>query len=79
LPDEQLRMSLLASGWTPLGPLKYLTYVEIRWFVCDFESAPVDHHEATPGSSSGSCCKEHARHVGHLDIARELIDGQTGK
>jgi Protein of unknown function (DUF664) len=42
LPDEQLRTSLLPSGWTPLGPLKYLTYVEIHWFVWDFEGAPVD-------------------------------------
>jgi hypothetical protein len=23
--------------------------------------------------------QEYARHVGHLDIARELIDGQTGE
>jgi hypothetical protein len=23
--------------------------------------------------------QEYARHVGHLDVARELIDGQTGE
>ena len=37
LPDEQLRTSLLPSGWTPLGLLKHLTYVEMRWFGWGFE------------------------------------------
>jgi len=31
LPEPELRTSRLPSGWTPLGLLKHLRYVEFRW------------------------------------------------
>ncbi len=41
LPDDQLRTSLLPSGWTPLELLKHLTYVERRWLVWGLEGQEV--------------------------------------
>jgi hypothetical protein len=32
LTDEQLRTSVLPSGWTPLGLIKHLGYAERYWF-----------------------------------------------
>ncbi len=41
LPAEQLRLSRLPSGWTPLELLKHLTFVELRWFEWGFEGRTV--------------------------------------
>jgi uncharacterized damage-inducible protein DinB len=42
LPESELRVSRLASGWTPLQLLKHLTYVELRWLEWGFEGRDVD-------------------------------------
>ncbi|WP_425956058.1 DinB family protein [Xylanimonas sp. McL0601] len=36
LSEEQLRTSVLPSGWTPLGLLNHLVHMERRWFVWGF-------------------------------------------
>ncbi|AEW99308.1 DinB family protein [Streptantibioticus cattleyicolor] len=41
LSDEELRTSRLPSGWTPLGLLKHLAYVERRWFRWGFAAEKV--------------------------------------
>jgi uncharacterized damage-inducible protein DinB len=41
LPDGDLRVSRLPSGWTPLELLKHLTYVESRWLEWGFEGRAV--------------------------------------
>jgi uncharacterized damage-inducible protein DinB len=41
LPEEELTMSRLPSGWTPLELLKHLTCVEMRWLEWGFEGHPV--------------------------------------
>lgn len=135
LDDHQLRSSVLPSGWTPLGLLKHLAYVERRWFGWGFlgldlpdpwgdhdpqdharwlvgpeetleglqsflsEQAavteqvladhPLDRLAATGGRFTENpptlgwigfhVLQEYARHLGHLDIARELIDNNTGE
>ncbi|TQM11029.1 DinB family protein [Pseudonocardia kunmingensis] len=133
LPDHELRASRLGSRWTPLGLLKHLTYVELRWIVWGFAGRPVaepwgdsrdgrwfvPEHESLPElvdalqsqaahtrdvveahdlSERGApgprwpdaepatlervllhLLQEYARHAGHLDIVRELIDGRTGE
>jgi uncharacterized damage-inducible protein DinB len=133
LPDEEMRTSRLPSGWTPLGLLKHLTYVELRWLVWGFEGEPVsepwadsrdgrwhvrvqesltelvsalnsqaertrvivqahalsdigrpserwDGAEPPPlGRVMLHLVQEYARHVGHLDIVRELVDGHVGE
>jgi hypothetical protein len=133
LTDEQLRSSILPSGWTPLELVKHLTYVEMRWLEWGFEGATVDdpwgdgrdgrwHVEADqevadvltalrergrttaaiagrhalddlgepgerwdgePEPTLERCLlhlvQEYARHVGHLDVVRELLDGRTGE
>jgi hypothetical protein len=133
LPEAELRSSRLSSGWTPLGLIKHLTYVEIRWLVWGFAGQPIEdpwadsrdgrwftsdeehprdlidslHRQATqtrgiveahqltdrgqpgprwPDAEPATLervllhlTQEYARHVGHLDIVRELIDGQTGE
>jgi uncharacterized damage-inducible protein DinB len=41
LPSGELRRSRLPSGWTPLGLLKHLTFVEMRWLEWGFEGRDV--------------------------------------
>jgi hypothetical protein len=41
LTDEQLRTSVLPSGWTPLELLCHLVHMERRWFVWGFLAEPV--------------------------------------
>jgi len=134
LSEEQLRQSILPSGWAPLELLKHLAYVERRWMRWGFTAEAVpdpwgDNDPAThrwilapgdtvesltallaeqaarteeiaagadltePGRVGGRVhsdpptlgwillhlVQEYARHVGHLDVVRELVDGRTGK
>ncbi|WP_329457355.1 DinB family protein [Streptomyces sp. NBC_01497] len=133
LTDEQLRTSVLPSGWTPLGLIQHLGDAERHWFqsvACgsavdlpwaeddDGERAFISRHptadvlafyrdqcdrgnavlaatplDATPVGRHGGdldgevtdlrrivlhMIEETARHLGHLDAARELLDGRTG-
>ena len=134
LSPDQLTGSILPSGWSPLGLLKHLVFVERRWMEWGFEAEQVadpwgDHDPnsegwlVTPddtvpeltakltaiaartgvtvqtaelterarlgGRFSGDpptlgwilahLLQEYARHVGHLDVVRELIDGSVGE
>jgi hypothetical protein len=134
LDDQQLRTSVLPSGWTPLGLVEHLGYAEWHWFQGvvtgsggdlpwsddDDDESPgfVSRHPtaavlafyrdqcersnavlaALPLSSRPAgrhntpmedditdlrwvvlhMIEETARHAGHLDAARELLDGQVG-
>jgi uncharacterized damage-inducible protein DinB len=131
LTDEQLRTSVLPSGWTPLGLIKHLGYAERYWFQtmfcgtagevpwpdddegqmtsahpvaevftfyreqCERSNAvlattplnakPAGRHGSDPDGEVSELrgivlhmIEETARHVGHLDAARELLDGRTG-
>ncbi len=42
LPPAELRACKLPSGWTPLGLLKHLRYVELRWLEWGFEGRDSD-------------------------------------
>ncbi|MEB8337446.1 DinB family protein [Streptomyces endophyticus] len=134
LSDDQLRTPVEPLGWSPLGLVQHLGWVERRWMCWGFAAQDViayppggDAEEWTvaPGTSTARLIaayqaevtvanslaapatltdkarlggrfktpaqapslgrilfhllQEYARHVGHLDIARELIDGQTGE
>ena len=135
LAEAELRSSRLPSGWTPLGLVKHLVYMERRWLVWGFAAEPVDEpwgdrgaderwsvgpddsaadlvsrmhaggeraraiaeaadlsDVAAPGGRfTGDATRptlgwilfhvlqEYARHAGHLDIARELADGEVGE
>jgi hypothetical protein len=133
LSPDQLRGSILPSGWSPLELVKHLTYVEKRWLEWGFEGAPVEdpwgdtrddrwhvgpdedpeevvdalsrrgevtaaisrRHalddvgapgERWDGASPATLercllhlIQEYARHLGHLDVVRELLDGRTGE
>ena len=134
LSPDRLTGSILPSGWSPLGLLKHLVFVERRWMQWGFEAEQVadpwgDHDPDSEGwlvapedsvaeltarlaeiagrteavasqaelterarlggrFSSGPptlgwilahLLQEYARHVGHLDVVRELIDGQIGE
>jgi hypothetical protein len=138
LPAHELRTSRLPSGWTPLGLLKHLAYVERRWLQWGFAGEQVDDPwgdnadgdpvggwhvsadetadsvrafflqqcersrqiaAAASLSQNGAIggrfgrpgpaptlawilfhlLQEYARHVGHLDVARELADGVIGE
>jgi uncharacterized damage-inducible protein DinB len=130
LSEEQLRRPVEPLGWSPLGLVQHLGWVERRWMRWGFAAEDV---LAYPGGSEwdvsgqGSAevpagyqdevrrsraimaaaalsdrasvggrflsveeapslgrilfhlFQEYARHVGQLDVARELIDGETGE
>jgi uncharacterized damage-inducible protein DinB len=131
LTDEQLRTSVLPSGWTPLGLIKHLGYAERHWFQRVFrgtaadapwpdddeelmtsahpvaevfafyreqcergndllattplDAKPAGRHSDDPDDEVADLrgivlhmIEETARHLGHLDAARELLDGRTG-
>ena len=42
LDDEQLRRSVLPSGWTPLELLRHLAAMENRWFQWGFLGLPLE-------------------------------------
>lgn len=42
MSEEDLRSSRLPSGWTPLGLLRHLTFVELRWLRWGFLAEAVD-------------------------------------
>jgi uncharacterized damage-inducible protein DinB len=133
LTEEQLRTSLLPSGWSPLELVKHLAHVEMRWLEWGFEGRPVDdpwgdsrdgrwyvgaeeptaylleelrrrgresaaiarRHDLSEAGAAGErwdgdppatlercllhVVQEYARHLGHLDVVRELLDGRTGE
>jgi uncharacterized protein DUF664 len=133
LTEQQLRSSVLPSGWTPLQLVKHLTFVELRWLEWGFEGgtvddpwgdrrdhrwhvgadestsdlldglrrrgrttteialrhgldelgAPGERWDGDPPAALERCLlhvmQEYARHLGHLDVVRELLDGRTGE
>jgi uncharacterized damage-inducible protein DinB len=132
LSEAQLRTPAGPLGWSPLGLVKHLGWVERRWMRWGFDAEDVvpwppggDTEEFGAGEPAGDILaaydaevrrsrelaagaaltdvarlggrfttpeqapplarilfhllQEYARHVGHLDIARELIDGTTGE
>ncbi len=132
LPEEVLRTPVDPLGWSPLGLVRHLGWVERRWIQWGFAAQQVtpyppagsewqiaDYETAqavlaaytgqvvrsrsltaglplsTPARVGGRFAaaeeapslgrilfhlfQEYARHLGHLDIARELIDGVTGE
>jgi len=138
LTPEQLRGSILPSGWSPIGLVKHLTYVERRWLRWGFagEDIGVVWGDSDPNNPDGpwyvgadetpdaiidafhdeiTRCRqiiaahdirergvpsdrfdadqpiptlgwillhliqEYARHVGQLDVVRELLDGEVGE
>ena len=134
LSDAQLRTPVEPLGWSPLGLVKHLGWVERRWMRWGFAGEDVLAHlpggdqaewGVPAGESTGSVMaayrqeversrslaagadlsqqartggrfdlpeqapslarilfhllQEYARHLGHLDVARELIDGVTGE
>ncbi|WP_207926201.1 DinB family protein [Actinocrispum wychmicini] len=136
LSDQDARRSFVPSGWTPLGLLKHLAYMERRWMRWGFAgervtepwgdqklkdgewyvepgetvddvmaffreqcsrsraiaaSAKLDDHAAVGGRFKSAAetptlawvlfhvLQEYARHLGHLDIVRELADGVIGE
>ncbi|CND65116.1 Protein of uncharacterised function (DUF664) [Mycobacterium tuberculosis] len=42
MPEDDLRTSRLPSGWTPVGLLKHLAFVERRWLQWGFAAEQVD-------------------------------------
>jgi uncharacterized damage-inducible protein DinB len=134
LPDDLLRAPVEPLGWSPLGLVQHLGWVERRWLRWGFGAMDVvayppggDAEEWTVAASTPTAqvladhqaevaaanflmttadlsdkarlggrfktpdqapslgrilfhlLQEYARHVGHLDVVRELIDGETGE
>lgn len=133
LSERQLRAPVDRLGWSPLGLVRHLGWVERRWIRWGFAAEPVE--PAPPGDDDAEwrvealstaqvwrayrvevahtrrivagvplarraalggrfhavahapslgrilfhLLQEYARHVGQLDVARELLDGVTGE
>src|SRR5258708_2191049 len=68
LPEEAMRRPVLPTGWTCAGLVQHLALDDERfWFRQVMTGEQVLLHVTA----------ETACHAGHLDAARELIDGQT--
>lgn len=121
LDDEQMRRSIVPSGWTPLSLIEHLGDAEDCWASAirgdgdpptgcpDDIAEAVAYYRAQAAEMDAILAatpldaaltgwvppdvaddittvreavlhliEETARHAGHLDIARELIDGRTG-
>jgi uncharacterized damage-inducible protein DinB len=135
MSDQDLKKVIVPSGWSALGMVKHLAYVERNWFrvrLAGEKDLPVPWSEADPDADfrvepdetaeqilqfyRDECARsraiaagatledlasewpadrpperrpnlrwiyvhmieETARHAGHLDVVRELIDGATG-
>lgn len=52
MSESELHRARLPSGWTPLGLLKHLTYVERRWFRWGFMAEPVENPWGPNGPDS---------------------------
>lgn len=132
LSDEDLRTPVEPLGWSPLGLVQHLGWVERRWMRWGFAAedvlayppggdaeewgvtrptsevmafydgevaasralaagSPITERARTGGRFASTAeapslgrilfhlLQEYARHVGQLDVARELIDGVTGE
>ncbi|MGC5394609.1 DinB family protein [Streptomyces sp. DT20] len=134
LSDDQLRTPIEPLGWSPLGLVQHLGWVERRWLRWGFGAEDVVAYPAggdaeewavaadtsaaqvmatyqaeviAANSATGTATlsdkahlggrfktpdqapslgrilfhllQEYARHVGQLDVGRELIDGETGE
>jgi uncharacterized damage-inducible protein DinB len=139
MSDEDLRKVIVPSGWSVLGMVQHLAYVEQWWFQELFKGVPEKELPPVPWTDDDpdadfrvqpdqttesvldfykECCErsreitkdasldditaawpedrpperrpnlrwilvhlieETARHAGHMDVARELIDGSTGE
>ena len=88
LSEDALRRPALPSGWTCLQLVNHLAAEERLWFRGIVAGEPVALPESTrddaaewrvdPGEPAVHMIEEAARHLGHLDAARELLDGRTG-
>jgi len=64
-PGPAAREPAVGSGTTLLWLVKHMTRAEILWLAVRF--------------AGRDDAQETARHAGHADILRELIDGSTGR
>jgi hypothetical protein len=89
LTDEQaFSRPVSPSALTPARIVKHLTGVERFWFSIDFAGADLE-WPWTEENSHGNflldprdlahLIEETARHLGHLDLLRESIDGVVGE
>jgi hypothetical protein len=90
--SRPLRSAIVAdpSGWTPLGMVEHLGHAERHWFQETFAATPLSAPPKGrhPGPIAAEIAdlravvlhvlEETARHAGHLDVVRELLDGRTG-
>jgi hypothetical protein len=52
LPEDELRVARVPSGWAPLELLQHLALMERRWFVWGFLGEPVDDPWADSGGEA---------------------------
>jgi Protein of unknown function (DUF664) len=86
LDERDMRRPVVGSGWSPLGLIEHLGHAERFWFTQVIGGRTEPREDASvvgPAHDDGSLTTprpvdEVARHAGHLDIARELLDGRTG-
>lgn len=72
LSEEQLRTSVLPSGWTPLELIRHLTHVERRWLCWGFEAEPVP--EPWGDRGPGGSAQDPWRVPAGMSVERVLAD-----
>jgi uncharacterized damage-inducible protein DinB len=89
LSEYDMRRPLVPTGTSLLGLVKHVTGVELAYFGSVFgrpsadplpwdESDPMTDMFAAADHALVRLATETARHAGHADIVRELIDGAAG-
>ncbi len=78
MPEDDLRTSRLPSGWTPLGLLKHLAYVERRWFRWGFAAERVDDVDGDRDPGSGRWRSTGRRWCGSCSTYCRSMPGMSG-
>jgi Protein of unknown function (DUF664) len=80
LDDRTLRQPVLPSGWSCAGMVQHLTLTTRFWFVevmAGHRTGPPEDDDFHVSDIARSAAVDGTCHAGHLDAARELIDGRT--
>src|SRR5674476_1288180 len=81
MPYEAMTASVLPSGWTPLGMLAHLVFIERRWLAWGFEAEavrePQGDRDAGPrfqGPHGWGCLELCALHAAQAERTRAIVE-----
>ncbi|WP_084349486.1 mycothiol transferase [Janibacter limosus] len=73
--DQLARRAVPPSSLSLAGVVRHLTEVEAHWLRTELLGEGVADRWSTKGDPDGPVA---GRHLGHMDLLREAVDGRTG-